>query len=124
MSRRWLEAGWSLRYNDAITVKHYHGLTVKRYFNQHFRYGMGSGQFHEKAGYQSKGFYWRLLTDAPRTKELIPGLQISALIVLSQVANLAGHLRVFCTRQLGPLMALPPIGEMLGRWRLRRVRPF
>lgn len=89
MCRRWLESGRKILFDPATVIYHYHGLDLAGFLNQHYRYGIGSGQFHRKAGYQGPEFYSDLLTAGLRRG----GAAVQFLIYVAQAATLAGHLR-------------------------------
>lgn len=93
---RWQQAGGQLTAVPGAVVHHYHALTLRSFWRQHFTYGRGAWDFHRRrAGSVSPAgwrFYGRLLL-APwqmGAKQKRP-LRLSAMLLLSQVANAAGY---------------------------------
>jgi GT2 family glycosyltransferase len=95
---RWHESGRALIYAPEAEVAHAHYLTLARFWNQHFRYGRGAWRYHEslrKRGRgrfaQDLGFHARFLrrAGAPLTQRRNT-LAVAALLIVWQVANLAG----------------------------------
>ena len=92
---RWLQHGLPLAYAPAAQVSHTHHLSLRRFWRQHFNYGRGAYCFHQARARRASGevkveplsFYWRLLTYPLRQPR---GVLLSGLMLLSQVANVAG----------------------------------
>lgn len=98
---RWQAQGFPLYFEPAARIKHYHPLSLRSFWRQHFTYGRGARQYHHlranraKQGVQLEplSFYgrlilWPLLGKRPfsfRNLLLIP------LMALSQLANAVGY---------------------------------
>ncbi len=97
---RWSESGRSLLYAPTAEVAHAHYLTLPRFWTQHFRYGRGAWRFHQSLRKRGRGrfardlgFHARFLVRAgPALARQRNTLAIGALLVVWQVANLAGFL--------------------------------
>lgn len=91
------EAGHPLFYEPRAVVLHHHALSLRRFCRQHFNYGGGAWRFHqsraERASQELKvepaEFYWNLLR-YPTRHGRRPALALTALLVVSQVANATG----------------------------------
>lgn len=100
---RELCARWSqrheLRFLPNAIVKHHQHLDLRSFANQHFRYGVGGAHFWSKktsageAGVKLKpvDFYWQMLTYPFSGEKRLRAMTISSLLLLSQVANMAGY---------------------------------
>ena len=95
---RWRHLGRGLTYAPEAVVYHYHDLTAWQFCCQHFRYGRAAFYFRQKRVQRGSGhiaieplsFYANLLR-YPFAQEGRPGAAVlSALLLLSQVANAAG----------------------------------
>jgi glycosyltransferase involved in cell wall biosynthesis len=95
----WIHAGGTLQYAPDAVVHHYHHMSLRRFWRQHFAYGGGAFRFHQTRARRGQqpvrieplSFYLRLLAyPARRHLGLQTPIQMS-LMVLSQVANLAGY---------------------------------
>jgi glycosyltransferase involved in cell wall biosynthesis len=97
---RWLFQRHAMAYAPDMQIKHAHHLSLAAFWRQHFNYGRGAFHFHQvRSQRQSEPirveplmFYWSLLT-YPRVRH--PGWQaplLTALFVLSQVANVTGFI--------------------------------
>jgi GT2 family glycosyltransferase len=94
---RLYEAGHRLFYEPRAVVLHHHALSLRRFCRQHFNYGGGAWRFHqsraERASQDLKvepfEFYWNLLR-YPTRHGRRPALALTALMVVSQVANATG----------------------------------
>lgn len=93
---RW-EAKYPMVYNPQAQINHYHNLTIKSFWRQHFGYGRGAFCFHQlraqrvakEIEVEPLSFYFDLLT-YPFSQKTRPKLLISSLFFLSQVANVSG----------------------------------
>ncbi len=95
---RWLTARHEMRYLPQARVRHSHELDLRRFWGQHFGYGRGAYGYHRRRAQRGETgirpeplrFYTGLLkyplTQGARARA--PGL--SALLVVSQVANALG----------------------------------
>lgn len=97
---RWRESGRELMYAPEAEVAHAHYLTLARFWTQHFRYGRGAWRYHaslRRRGHGSfardLGFHARFLRRAgePLTQRGNT-IAVGALLIVWQVANLAGFL--------------------------------
>ena len=95
---RWHESGRALVYAPDAEVAHAHHLTLTRFWTQHFRYGRGAWRYHDALRTRGRGrfardigFHGRFLR---RTGTAVSQrgnrLVIGALLIVWQVANLAG----------------------------------
>ena len=100
LCERWQERGHGLASADAAIVLHAHPLALKSFCRQHFTYGRGAwflsraNRSRGRAGLRVRSidFYSRLLS-FPLSRSPWPrSLELSALLVLSQVAYKAGFL--------------------------------
>jgi GT2 family glycosyltransferase len=95
LCRRWRASGRRIIACPAAKIAHFHALTLRRFFDQHFRYGRGAARFHrfpgtsmsEGTGVQNAGFYLGLLSTGFRA-----GLGVGLLVLVSQAATAAGLL--------------------------------
>jgi len=100
---QWTHKGYGLIHVPGARVYHRHGMSLTAFWRQHFRYGRGAYRFHRRAislrknrvRFEPVFFYCRLLGFPLKKARLNPGsrrLQITALFVLSQMANVAGYI--------------------------------
>lgn len=93
---RWQQMGGRLTAVPGAVVHHYHALTLRSFWRQHFTYGRGAWDFHRRRGGTVSpagwGFYGRLLLAPWRigAKQKRP-FTLSALLLLSQMANASGY---------------------------------
>lgn len=93
-------AGHPLFFEPDAIVVHHHGLSLSRFWRQHFNYGTGAWRFHQLRARRLSGkiqpepldFYWRMFRYPNATGHCRP-LALGALLALSQVANAAGFFR-------------------------------
>ncbi len=98
---RWLHLGYSLEYVPEAQIRHAHHLTLGSFWRQHFGYGRGAFCFHqvraqrkaEPIQVEPLSFYTDLLTYPLKAKSSHPGLLVSGLFFLSQVATTTGFFR-------------------------------
>jgi GT2 family glycosyltransferase len=97
---RWRQHGLRLIRVPAAIVMHSHALAFRSFWRQHFNYGRGACQLRRArrtngraAGFESLGFYGRLVTYPLRARELPASVKLTALIGISQVANAAGFVK-------------------------------
>lgn len=98
--RRWLEAGLMMLFEPKAKVYHFHALSLRSFWQQHFNYGRGAKQYH-KLGAQQKqkkvkleplSFYWRLIFYPLRKRPFaLYTLKLIPLMFLSQLANATGY---------------------------------
>ncbi|MEO8485100.1 MAG: glycosyltransferase [Betaproteobacteria bacterium] len=97
---RWAAAGRPIALAPSAVVHHRHDLTLGAFWRQHVVYGRGAYWFHRHRRALGHG---RLRPDLAlcvkafrrpfATRPVGPALRIAALLVVWQVANLAGYLR-------------------------------
>ncbi|MGL5080406.1 MAG: glycosyltransferase family 2 protein [Microcoleaceae cyanobacterium] len=95
---RWLHHGNSMVSVAEAQVYHAHHLTLFKFWRQHFNYGRGAFHFHQLRAQRGTGkiqveplsFYFKLLTYPFQQSLQQFRLLISALFLLSQVANVSG----------------------------------
>ncbi|MGP0592771.1 glycosyltransferase [Nitrospira sp. T9] len=93
---RWIRQGHTLVYTTKAIVHHYHQLTLTAFCRQHFSYGRGAYQFHRTRARCALS----LLKPDPRFyasvfRRALSGkkpLRMTGLVILWQMANLAGFL--------------------------------
>ena len=99
---RWQEAGFPSEYAPEVEVGHAHGHTIGSFWQQHFGYGRallrvreGMARRRGRSGIQleSPSFYRQILTDPLQHSEHGQAVRNAALVVLSQVATVAGAVR-------------------------------
>jgi GT2 family glycosyltransferase len=97
---RWRARDLPLAYAPEAVVDHYHELDARRFWLQHFRYGVGARHFHrlraargaEHQGMEGPGFYFGMLAFPFSRAPVAEAAALSALFALAQVANAAGYL--------------------------------
>lgn len=95
---RWQYHNYSMRYAPDVQIHHAHKLSLKTFWRQHFNYGRGAFCFHQiradRVNKQIKvepfTFYTKLLTFPFTKPSSQPAILLTALLFLSQVANVAG----------------------------------
>lgn len=95
---RLVHNGYSMVYVPDANIYHAHKLTLRSFWRQHFNYGRGAFHFHqvrarrnqEPMKVEPSSFYLNLLSYPFAQKSSQPALLLSALFLLSQVANVAG----------------------------------
>ncbi|GAB4277790.1 MAG: hypothetical protein Kow0080_28950 [Candidatus Promineifilaceae bacterium] len=91
---RWQQGGGRLTAVPGAVVYHYHALTLRLFWRQHFTYGRGAWDFHRRRGGAASpagwGFYYKMLAYPWKVKEKRP-LYLSTLLCLSQIANASGY---------------------------------
>ncbi len=97
---RLVEAGCPIHYEPGAVVLHHHALSLRRFWRQHFNYGGGAWRFRRLHAQRAEAdlevepmeFYWSLLRYPVRDGR-DHALVLTALLLLSQVANTTGFLR-------------------------------
>ena len=95
---RWLYYGYRLIYAPEVLVYHAHPLTFRTFFWQHFNYGCGAFGLRQARAQRDQGrikveplsFYLNLLQYPFSQAQGWRALLLVALLVVSQVANVAG----------------------------------
>ncbi len=98
---RWLQTGFQMKFVPEAQILHAHHLSLTSFWRQHFGYGRGAFCFHqvrakrkaEPIQVEPLSFYTDLLRYPLKVKSQHPGLAISSLFLLSQVATTAGFFR-------------------------------
>ena len=98
-SERWRQNGFSMVFAPEAVVYHAHALDLRSFYWQHFNYGRGAWLYHQirktRWGRQfaipPSGFYPKMMLHPHRLRRPCP-FRLSALILLSQIANTAGFL--------------------------------
>lgn len=106
---RWTREGHGLSYAPDAVIHHHHDLTLTGYLRQQFNYGRGARRYHEiriGAGLERPPvepwpFYLELLR-SPYRRGASRRLQLSTLLVLSQVANVTGYASLALGREEEP----------------------
>lgn len=115
---RWLHQGGQLSFIPDAQIEHFHQMGLREFWRQHFQYGRGAHQFH-RALAQRQGrpltiehpsFYLRLLFFPLLKGVSLRNLQISTLLLLSQLAALTGFLAEARTRAI-PSASSQPLGN-------------
>lgn len=109
---RWSESGYSMIYTPEAIVYHAHQLTLCGFWRQHFNYGRGAYYFHESRFTRGANqitvepvtFYLDLLKYPLTQKQVSSRSFITALFLVSQVANAAGFFKEY--------FALKPAGSI------------
>jgi glycosyltransferase involved in cell wall biosynthesis len=102
---RWVYCGHSISLVEDVIVFHHHHLNFRSYCRQHFNYGTGAVRFWERRAQRQQqslhaepwSFYIGLVSHAWK-KRLRRPLSLTALMVVSQVANAAGYFRTKSVR--------------------------
>lgn len=110
---RWLQQGLPMAYAPEARVDHSHHLSLRRFWRQHFNYGRGAYCFHQVRARRAAAqvqvepleFYWRLLTYPLVRQPQLQGLLLSGLLLVSQVANVAGFFWERSQQQVPPTSA-------------------
>jgi GT2 family glycosyltransferase len=97
---RWGRSGGGFTYAPDAIVHHEHRLDLRRFWRQHFTYGRGALHFHRLLGGTGNGppastplsFYLKLVAYPLRAAQE-RRLFLSALMLLAQVATVAGYWR-------------------------------
>ena len=95
---RWHESGRALVYAPDAEVAHAHHLTLTRFWKQHFRYGRGAWRYHQSLRKRGRGRFAPDLGSHARflgragspLAQRGNTLAIGSLLIVWQVANLAG----------------------------------
>jgi GT2 family glycosyltransferase len=98
LCERWLRQGYQLVYAPQVIMHHSHHLTLRSFMRQHFHYGRGAFRYHrvetyghnEKVGMEPLSFYVRLPCFAFSQVPFTQAVPVAALLILSQVATVAG----------------------------------
>ncbi|HET6639339.1 MAG TPA: glycosyltransferase [Gemmatimonadota bacterium] len=91
---RWVRTGGQLVYAPDAVVLHSHRLGPRSFLRQHFTYGRGAAHFHRLRGsapIPEPATFYRNLILFPWRRRLQGKAWMSALLVLSQIANAAGY---------------------------------
>jgi len=98
--RRWLEEGRVSIFLPEAKVFHHHRLDLRSYWSQHINYGMGAAILRRHASAEQRSvmpkpdYYLHLLVSPFARHRVVKAAALSALIMLAQVATLAGSVSV------------------------------
>jgi GT2 family glycosyltransferase len=98
LCRRWRASGRRFVQHPAAAIRHYHPLTWRKFLDQHFRYGKGSGRFHRESSLPRSGFYTGLIAAGFAGDGFHPRLFTGGLLLLAQLATACG----FATERMFP----------------------
>ena len=95
----WRFRGYRMTYAPEVLVNHAHSMTLRSFWRQHFNYGRGAFHFHiiraerkqQPLKVEPTSFYINLLTYPFSHTRLRESPLLSILMVVSQVANVAGY---------------------------------
>lgn len=95
---RWLHHGYRMVYAPKVQIHHFHKLSLKSFWRQHFNYGRGAFCFHQVRSRRNCDpikvepltFYFQLLTHPFGVTAPPSALLLTCLLFLSQVANVFG----------------------------------
>lgn len=94
---RWIHKGYTMTYAPEVIIYHAHPMTLKSFWKQHFNYGRGAFRFHQTraekgwGNFEIEGGYYISLLQYPFTHgQTRHGLALTAVLLVSQVANAAG----------------------------------
>ncbi len=98
---RWLQNNLGMKYIPEAQIRHAHHLSLASFWKQHFGYGRGAFCFHqvraqrkaEPIQVEPLSFYTDLLSYPLKAKSSHPGLLLSGLFFLSQVATTTGFFK-------------------------------
>jgi glycosyltransferase involved in cell wall biosynthesis len=96
---RWLATGRTMHFAPEAVIMHYHELSSRSYWRQHFNYGRGAFHFHAARARRSGGvkmeplsFYTGLVLFPFRSRRpLLQRAAVSFWLGVSQAANAAGY---------------------------------
>lgn len=102
---RWRELGGELFFCPDAVVDHFHHMTLRRFWRQHANYGTGARHLHHvmrvrkvaQPRFEPLSFYGRLVT-WPIRQQGLRGAKLAVLMVISQIAMVAGYLRAYRNR--------------------------
>jgi glycosyltransferase involved in cell wall biosynthesis len=96
---RWLALGLRMTYAPDAVIRHAHTLTLRSLWHQHFAYGQGAQRFHQARTLRGHApfkpdrvFYLKLFRAAASQTNKTRAMQLTALLLWSQIANAAGFL--------------------------------
>ena len=96
---RWRARGFGMTYAPEAIIYHAHNLTLQTLWRQHFGYGRGARRFHQARATNGHGrfkpdldFYLKLLRASASSTRRTRALQLTTLLLCSQLANAAGFL--------------------------------
>ncbi|MFE4104659.1 glycosyltransferase [Almyronema epifaneia] len=94
---RWIHQGYTMTYAPEVVIYHAHPMTLKSFWKQHFNYGRGAFRFHQTRAQKGWGnfeiegnYYLNLLRYPFSHGQKRQGLTLTAVLLVSQVANAAG----------------------------------
>ena len=96
---RWRQSGGRIRWCSGVVVDHYHGMGLKGFCRQHFRYGAGAARFHaldrQQGSRDGRGFcgvtwYLKLLVHPFRRHSMVQAPRLAALLAVAQFMTAMG----------------------------------
>ena len=98
---RWLAMGGQLVYEPEARLMHAHAMTLTSFWQQHWRYGRGAWQYHQRRAARNGApvrveplsFYGRLLGWPLKRPYTWRTVLLVKLLLLSQIANAVGFFR-------------------------------
>ena len=94
---RWVESNGTLEYQPTAVVDHLHSMSLVGFLRQQYRYGRGARVLSQRRALRGltfqpepRTFYFGLFAAPFRSNPLGKALQLFFLLLLSQVANVAG----------------------------------
>jgi glycosyltransferase involved in cell wall biosynthesis len=96
--QRWLDHKFTMIFAPEMLIHHAHPMTLRSYWRQHFRYGSGAYRFHKSRAKQKQihkdfergSFYRDLLLSPWKAGSGCRAMQMTTLLVISQIANTSG----------------------------------
>jgi glycosyltransferase involved in cell wall biosynthesis len=96
---RWLHDGNHMTYAPEVLVYHTHVLNFHTFWRKHFIYGRGAYRYHQAKAQRGFGpfrpnlkYYLRLILNPLMEKKVEQALGVTALLMISQVANSMGFI--------------------------------
>lgn len=99
LCERWVGAGHAMVYTNDAVVAHAHDLNLASFCKQHFNYGRGAHHLHRARArrgvrgfrLESLQFYTQLIVAPFRTATTVRSIDLSALLLLSQLSYAVGY---------------------------------
>jgi GT2 family glycosyltransferase len=106
---RWLHAGYGMIFAPEAVVHHFHELTLRSFWGQHFWYGRGAYYFYRARARRGGGgfrpeplaFYLNMLRYPFRQASPRPAVFLSILLVIARLASVSGHVWERIGRKIG-----------------------
>ena len=106
---RWLHAGYGIIFAPEAVVYHFHELTLRAFWRQHYGYGRGADRFYEKRARRGRGgfrpeplgFYLNILRYPFRQACVKPPTSLAILLAMARLASFIGHMWEMLGRKSG-----------------------